>query len=165
MKKLALIFTLFSSFLGFTQNHDEDFHKIVEAEMKSAASAMSFQANPNTQNYDVKHHRIELTTNIDNFVNVSGQYRLNITGKITTSFIPNTTTNSIVFDLTYSADPTYKLTISSVIFQGNPITFNHNVTNELVLTFPSNLTSGNTYSVEINYSGYPAVNEQAFTCS
>ncbi|WP_313805561.1 M1 family aminopeptidase [Flavobacterium sp.] len=165
MKKFALFFTLFLGFLGFSQSHDEDFHKIVEAEMKSAASAMAFQANPNTQNYDVRHHRIELTTNIDNFVNVSGQYRLNITGKVTTSFIPNTATNSIVFDLTYSSNPTYKLTIGSVIFQGSPITFSHNATDELVLIFPSNLTSGNTYSVEINYSGYPSTNEQAFTCS
>lgn len=154
MKKYYLLILLIAT-TAIAQTDRSELSSIVEAEMKSAAKIMTLVENPDTWNYDVKYSKLELTTNINNFVSTGGgNFRLSIGGKVTTDFSIITPTNTITFDLT-KENSAYQLTVSSVIYEGNPLTFSHE-SNELVITFPSTLNTGTEHTVEINYSGFPS---------
>jgi len=155
MKNVYLLMALLS-LSAWAQTDRQTLEHIVEAERKSAAKIMDVQVNANTLNYDVKYSKLELTTNIDNFVQVGNNYRLSITGKVTTDFSIVSPTNTITFELSKENSPTYNLSVGSVIYQGNSLPFVHNASNELVITFPSTLAVGSNHTVAINYSGYPA---------
>jgi aminopeptidase N len=148
MKKITLYLFLISGFFGFAQTEEADFERMVEAEMKSASSVQVFAVNPNTLNYDITYHELRFTVNpAVNF----------ITGQVTSTFTALANMNTVTFDLTN------ELTVSSVTLGGSPLTFVQNASNELVITLPSTLTTGNSATVIINYSGVPAAGEAAFT--
>ncbi|MGX7667293.1 M1 family aminopeptidase [Flavobacterium pedocola] len=148
MKKSALLFALFITLFSMAQHHDEDYHHMVEAEMKAASSKMNFRANPNTQNYNVTYHKLEFTVNPANYA---------IAGVVTTTFTALSNMTTVTFDLTN------QLTVSSVVQGATNLTFVQNANNELVITLPSTLTTGNSGTVKITYSGAPATGESAFT--
>nr|WP_294938469.1 M1 family aminopeptidase [uncultured Flavobacterium sp.] len=150
MKKFALLFTLLVTFSIFSQTHDEEYHSMIEAEMKSAAKTMDFRVNPNTQNYNVTYHKLEFT--VDPAV-------YNIAGVVTTNFTALADMTTITFDLTN------ELTVTSVMQGVTNLTFLQNANNELVITLPATLTAGNSSSVKITYSGPPSSGEQAFVTS
>lgn len=150
MKKFALLFALLATCTGFSQTHDEEYHRMIEAEMKSASKTMNFRVNPNTQNYDITYHKLEFT--VDPAV-------YNISGVVTTTFTALSDMTTVTFDLTN------QLTVSSVMQGPTNLAFIQNTNNELVVTLPSTLTSGNSATVKITYSGAPASGEQAFTTS
>ena len=150
MKKLALLFALLATCNGFSQTHDEDYHRMIEAEMKSASKTMDFRVNPNTQNYDITYHKLEFT--VDPAV-------YNIAGIVTTTFTALSDMTTVTFDLTN------QLTVSSVMQGVTNLTFVQNANNELVITLPSTLTTGNSATVKITYSGAPGSGEQAFITS
>jgi aminopeptidase N len=150
MKKIYFLLFLLNVSLLFAQEDVLEIDKIAEFEMKSAARTMNFQANQNTANYDVTHHKLEFT--IDPAVSF-------ITGKVTTTFKALSDMTTVTFDLTN------ELTVSSVKSGVTNLTFVQNSSNELVITLPTTLTTGNSTSVEINYSGQPASGEDAFTQS
>lgn len=150
MKKIYFLLFLLNVSLLFAQEDVLEIDKIAEFEMKSAARTMNFQANQNTANYDVTHHKLEFT--IDPAVYF-------ITGKVTTTFKALSDMTTVTFDLTN------ELTVSSVKSGVTNLTFIQNSSNELVITLPTTLTTGNSTSVEINYSGQPASGEDAFTQS
>ena len=150
MKKITPIFFLIVSFLSFSQNDDNEFNRMVEAEMKSAASIQSFQVNPNTQNYDVTYHELRFT--VDPAVYF-------ITGQVTTTFTALTNMNTVTFDLTDV------LTVSSVTMGATSLSFTQNANEELIITLPSTLIAGSSATVVINYSGAPDTDEAAFTTS
>lgn len=161
MKKFALLFALLATYNGFSQTHDEEYHRMIEAEMKSASKTMNFRVNPNTQNYDVTHHKLEFTVNPAVY---------SISGKVTTTFTALSDMASVIFDfskITNTADPNYanRIIVSSVKKNGVNLTFTHSDTNELIITLPTTLTTGTSATVEIIYSGAPASGEQAFTTS
>lgn len=148
MKKLALLFALLATHIGFSQNQEEDYNRMIEAEMKSASKTMNFTVNPNTQNYDVTYHKLEFT--VDPAV-------YSISGIVTTTFTALSNISTVTFDLTN------QLTVSSVTQGATNLAFVQNTNNELVITLPSTLTTGNSATVKITYSGAPATGEQAFT--
>lgn len=148
MKKITLYLFLISGFFGFAQTEEADFERMVEAEMKSASSLQAFAVNPNTLNYDITYHELRFT--VDPAVDF-------ITGQVTSTFTALGNMNTVTFDLTN------ELTVSSVTLGGSPLTFVQNASNELVITLPSTLTTGNSATVIINYSGVPAAGEAAFT--
>ena len=148
MKKITLYLFLISGFFGFAQTEEADFERMVEAEMKSASSVQAFAVNPNTLNYDIIYHELRFT--VDPAVDF-------ITGQVTSTFTALANMNTVTFDLTN------ELTVSSVTLGGNPLTFVQNASNELVITLPSTLTTGNSATVVINYSGVPSNGEAAFT--
>ncbi|HSD13648.1 MAG TPA: M1 family aminopeptidase [Flavobacterium sp.] len=150
MKKFPLLFALLITFYGFSQTHDEDYHRMIEAEMKSAAKTMDFRVNPNTQNYNVTYHKLEFT--VDPAVYA-------ISGVVTTTFTALSNMSTVTFDLTN------QLTVSSVKQGLTNLTFTQNTNNELVITLPTTVTTGNSATVKITYSGAPASGEQAFTTS
>lgn len=164
MKKTTQIFFVLLSSFCFSQSTDSEFNKMVESEMKSAASTMEVQVNPNTQNYDVTYHELRFTTNPNLFLtDGSGETRSSVQAQVKTDFTVTQATNTIVFDFTYSTDPTFKYTISSVVSGATTLSFVHQNTNELVITFPTTLSQGSSQTVTINYSGYPSTNEAAYT--
>ena len=134
----------------FAQEDILEIEKIAESEMKSASRTMEFQANPNTANYDITYHKLEFT--VDPAVYF-------ITGKVTTTFKALSNMSTVTFDLTN------ELTVSSVKSGVTNLAFVQNSNNELVITLPSTVTTGNFATVEINYSGEPAAGEDAFSQS
>ena len=148
MKKITLYLFLISGLFGFAQTEEADFERMVEAEMKSASSVQAFAVNPNTLNYDITYHELRFT--VDPAVDF-------ITGQVTSTFTALANMNTVTFDLTN------ELTVSSVTLGGSPLTFVQNASNELVITLPSTLTTGNSATVVINYSGVPSNGEAAFT--
>jgi len=148
MKKNIIYLVLISSFFGFAQTEEAEFDRMVEAEMKSAASVQAFAVNPNTSNYDLTYHELRFTVNpAVNF----------ITGQVTSTFTALSNMSTVTFDLTN------ELTVSTVTLGGNSLAFIQNASNELVITLPSTLVTGNSATVIISYSGVPAAGEDAFT--
>lgn len=144
MKKVTYLLFLFAIHLGFSQGHDHDHDSMVEAEMKSASNAINFLENPNTQNYDVTHHKLEFTVNPS---------ALNIAGKVTTTFTALTAMNTITFD--FYKRTSAPITITSVKKNGANLVFSYNSTHELVITLPATLNPGDTGTIEIIYNGQP----------
>ncbi|WP_329806893.1 M1 family aminopeptidase [Flavobacterium facile] len=164
MKKIAQIFFVLLTSFCFSQSEYAEFNKMVESEMKSASRTMNVQVNPNTQNYDVTYHELRFTVDPNVFLtDGSGEERSSVVAQVKTDFTVTQATNTIVFDFKYSADPTFKYTISSVVSGVTSLLFVHQNTDELVITFPTTLAVGSTQSVTINYSGYPNNDAGAFT--
>ena len=61
MKNLSLLFFISLSTVVFAQNIQGEFDELVQAEKRAAAKKMRMQINPNTYNYDVVYHRLDLT--------------------------------------------------------------------------------------------------------
>ncbi|MDI9256308.1 M1 family aminopeptidase [Flavobacterium sedimenticola] len=148
MKKQYLLLLYLTFSIAFAQNRVSQINRIAESEMKAASQLMAFQVNPNTANYDVTYHKLEFTVNPSVYA---------ITGKVTTTFTALSNMTTVTFDLTN------QLNVSSVKQGTTNLTYVQNTNNELVITLPSTLTTGNSATVEINYSGAPASGEQAFT--
>ncbi len=152
MKFKWLVCCLLASGLTFAQTAhiDSDYQKMIEREMQSAQKKMAFQLNPNTQNYDVRYHKIELTVNPAVY---------NVSGKVTTRFKAiSGTMNSVVFDL---SSP---LAVSTVK-QGNQILNFTHINNELNITLAQPVALNQIGEVEITYSGSPTYVNEAFTTS
>lgn len=142
MKKTYLILFFFSLSLSFAQITESELKEIVNAEMKSASSMMSVEVNPNTLNYDVTYHQLKFTVNPAEYF---------ISGEITTTFTALANMNSITFDMAN------ELTVTSVKKNGVTMTFSESGNNELVINFPSVVTTGTSANIEIIYSGAPPV--------
>lgn len=152
MKLKWLVCCLLASGLTFAQTShiDTDYQKMIEREMQSAQKKMAFQLNPNTQNYDVRYHKIELTVNPAVY---------NVSGKVTTRFKAiSGTMNSVVFDL---SSP---LVVSSVKQGNQTLNFTH-VNNELNIILAQPIALNQIGEVEITYSGAPTSVNEAFATS
>lgn len=147
MKRITYLLLVFSS-LSFSQVEEFKSEHIVEAEMKSSAKKFNFKSNPNTQNYDLTYGKLEFTVNPSFY---------NINGKVTLTFKALSDMNTVTFDLTN------QLTVSTVKKGLANLSFVQNTNNELVITLPSILTTGNSETLEINYSGAPATGQGSFT--
>lgn len=142
MKNILLNTLLISTLFSFSQTENIDFERMVESEMKAASSTMNFRANLNTQDYDVTYH--ELRFDVDPAVYF-------ITGQVTTTFSALSDMNTVTFDMAN------ELTASSVTINSNPAGFTRSADNEIIITLPATLTTGNSQTVEIIYSGAPPV--------
>ncbi|RXR21144.1 T9SS type A sorting domain-containing protein [Flavobacterium amnicola] len=149
MKKITYIFCLFTSIV-FAQDHDHDFEKMVNAEMKSAFKKIDLRVNPNTQNYDVTYSKLEFTVNPAVY---------NISGVVTTTFKALSDMTTVTFDLTN------ELTVTSVKKGLTNLSFVQNASEELVITLPATVTTGNSETVEITYNGAPSSGQSAFETS
>lgn len=149
MKKLyiAILLLIFSQLSAQSVTSDEQLMRTREKEQ--AEKKRMFAVNPNTQNYDVKYHKIELTVNPANY---------HVAGKVTTRFIPSETLTQIVFDLSH------QLTVSSVK-QGTQTAVFSQANNQLTIQLPQSVASGAEGTVEITYSGAPPSASEAFTVS
>ncbi|WP_298309291.1 M1 family aminopeptidase [Flavobacterium sp.] len=140
MRKTYLLLSLFSVFFSFAQKDQEELNEIVNAEMKSASNLMTVAVNPNTLNYDVTYHKLELT--IDPAVYF-------ISGKVTTTYTALANMNTVTFDLAT------EMAVTSVKIGTNNLTFLQNASDELIITLPSTQATGTSATIEIIYSGAP----------
>jgi aminopeptidase N len=141
---------MFSISFSLAQNDAMTVEQIAEAEMKSASGLLDVQINPNTLNYDITYHKLEFTLNPSVYF---------ITGKVTTTFTALSDMNSVTFDLANT------LTVATVKRNNSNLTFIQNANKELIINFPTTVAAGTVTTVEISYSGAPAVGEDAFTTS
>ena len=138
--------------ISFGQGKKSSFDELVESEMKAAAKFTNITVNPNTQNYDVTYHKLEIAVNPSVY---------SLSAKVTTTFKALSDMNTVTFDfskITNTSDPNYanRILVSSVKQNGVDLIFSHNNSNELVINLSSTLTTGNQTSVEITYAGAPA---------
>lgn len=151
MKKNITYLFLILTFFGFSQYDSEEFNRMVESEMKSAASIQNLRVNPNTLNYDVTYHELRFTVDPNNATPF-------ISGVVKTTFRALANMNSVTFDMATA------LAVSSVTMNSVSLTFNQS-NYELNITLPSTLTAGNNATVIITYAGSPPQAEGAFTRS
>lgn len=138
MKTLLLIPFLLITTLGFSQqNHSQD---ISEAEAKAALPYFSASRNMNTNNYDLKYHRLEFNVN---------PTQAFISGKVTSHFVAKENMNSMVFELVDN------MVVSQVSQRGVSLPFTQNSNDEVVITLPQTLAQGVLDSVSVSYSGNP----------
>lgn len=141
MKKTYFLLLCFSISFVFAQKSNN--HAIAEAEMKSASHLMNIEVNPNTLNYDITYHKLELT------VNPAVKF---VTGKITTTYTALANMNTITFDFAN------QLTVSSVKKGTTNLTFTEDTNNQLIITLPTTQTTGTSATIEVSYSGVPPAN-------
>lgn len=141
MIRLAVL--TFFILISFTNTTAQEILKIAEAEAKSAATKIHFRANPNTSNYDITYHKLEFT--VDPAV-------ASISGKVTTTFTAKENLTTVTFDLDDN------MTVSNVSQNGNSLSFSQNTNDELVITLENTLSTNNSTSVLIEYSGNPTSN-------
>ncbi len=110
-------------------------------ERMRAQKKLSGQASLNTGNYDWVYQRLHLQVDPRNTF---------LSGETAVYFSFNTASNRIVFDLSSG------LTVHSVTYHGQPVSFSHNSQDELTVTLPAQVAPGVLDSVHINYSGNPA---------
>lgn len=113
---------------------------ISEAEAKAARAHFSAQRNMNTNNYDLKYHRLEFN------VDPSEAF---ISGKVTSFFEAKENINSIVFELVNN------MVVSEVKQRGASLPFVQNSDDEVVITLPQTQAVGVLDSLSISYSGNP----------
>lgn len=152
MKNIYLFTMLLLVSIGFGQGKKSAFDELVESEMKSAAKFTNLTVNPNTQNYDVTYHKLEITVNPNAYA---------LGAKVTTTFTALSDMSTVTFDfskITNTSDPNYanRIIVSAVKQNNINLTFSHTNSNELVINLLSTLTTGNSTSVEITYAGAPA---------
>ncbi|MEZ4792231.1 MAG: M1 family aminopeptidase [Gelidibacter sp.] len=136
LRSILLLTTL--SAVG--QNYEASSNSLREAEAKAALNRMEFRANPNTGNYDVTYHRLEMNVN---------PTQAQISGNVTTYFEAKSPMDQITFDLAEN------MTVSQVLQRGNSLTFAQNTSDELIITLPQTQNTGVLDSLTINYSGNP----------
>ena len=137
MKKILFIITLGFVMQAQAQFLDKPFDKLVENERVSALKRLLKQPLANTGNYDVKYHRLvlnpEMTTR-------------NLSGKVTTYFIPNQSITTMEFDFNT------QMTVNSVVWHNQNLSFSQ-TDNRLIINFSQARPSGVLDSVKVIYQG------------
>ncbi|SDW23460.1 M1 family aminopeptidase [Aequorivita viscosa] len=138
MKLFLSLSLLFSSLALFSQN--SDIKHISEAEAKSASNHFIGARNMNTNNYDLKYHRLAL--NVD-------PTQAYISGTVTSHFEAKESIATVVFELVNN------MTVSEVKQRGVSLPFTQNSDDEVVITLPQVQQQGVLDSLSISYSGNP----------
>lgn len=153
MKNHFLIYLLFAGALFplqfFAQTVADTSFDYHFYEQQAAEKRLTFIPNPNTLNYDVTYHKLELDVNPEQYF---------IGGTVTTQFIPKEDLQSVVFDLSH------QLQVSEVLQQNQSLTFSQ-ANNELTIQLATTVSSGTKGEVQITYSGIPPTENEAFTQS
>ena len=149
-KTFLTIISAFTAFYAHAQisshTHLDDYRLY---EKQAAEKRLAFNPNPNTLNYDVTHHKLELTVNPANY---------QISGSVTTKFVSTQNLQTIVFDLSH------QLTVSSVTQGTQSLTFSQ-ANNELTIQLAQTVVSGTQGEVKITYAGMPPTGNESFTQS
>lgn len=140
-KIFSCFFFISFSLLMIGQVNDEAAMKSLrEREMKSYRSILDYNVNPNTLNYHLRYQKLELA------INPAVQ---NITGKVTSHFVPNQNMSNIYFDFTNT------LTVSEVKYHSTNLSFTQLSSKEIKIDFPTALPPNLVDSLSISYSGVP----------
>lgn len=144
MKNFIIVAVLLVFKIGFAQDFQrESIENIANSEKKASAKIMNLAVNPNTSNYDVTYHKLEVT------VNPAVRF---ISGKVTTTYTALADLSAITFDLAN------EITVTEVKKGTLALGFLQNGNNELVITLPAMQITGSSATLEISYSGVPPNN-------
>jgi len=136
MKKILLLWLIAFSTITFGQQ-DQEHTDLIRRERAQALSKMLRRSTANTGNYDIKFHRIYLHPSMSD---------RQLTGSVTTYFVPNQNINQIEFDLNS------QMTVQSVVQRNNNLNFSQ-TNNRLIIDFPQSINNGTLDSLTIQYSG------------
>jgi aminopeptidase N len=143
MKRLlfvCLVFAISAALIGQEENFLWDMENKIQHERAHHHQTINFKANPLTQNYDLKYHR--LVWEVDPAV-------LYISGAITSYFVPTSDGfNQINFDLEDN------MTVDSVLYHGSPVSFTLSIDN-LQIDLMNVIPIGTLDSLTIVYQGEP----------
>ena len=125
----------------FSQSNNIDRKGLIDSEKRSASrSILDFNVNPNTLNYDLQYVRLEFD------LDPTQQF---VSGAMTSHFKMLANSANIYFELAKN------LTVSTVKYHGQNLTFEHLTSDEIKINFPAALTAQTTDSLSITYSGVP----------
>ena len=143
MKRLLIVclgFAIGAALIGQENSPYWDLENKIQHEREYHHQIIDFKANPLTQNYDLKYHRLEWEA--DPAV-------LYISGVITSYFVPTSDDfKQINFDLEDN------MTVDSVLYHGSPLSFTLSDDN-LQIGFPNIISMGTLDSLTIVYQGEP----------
>ena len=147
---MKFYYTLFLAFFLFNatlvaqkielQSKADYLHDIQVLEKKAAQRTMNFRRNINTENYDLKYHRLEWT------VDPANEY---IDGVVTSYFVAKSNMTTITFDLQSN------MNVTQVTQRGVNLSYAQNANDEVVITLPATLASQTLDSVSVYYNGVP----------
>ena len=144
MKNYLFAILLFVFKIGFAQDFQrESIENIANSEKKASTKIMNLAVNPNTSDYDVTYHKLEVT------VNPAVRF---ISGKVTTTYTALANLSTVTFDLAN------EIAVSAVKKGTVSLVFLQNGNNELVVTLPAMQIMGSSDTLEIYYSGVPPDN-------
>lgn len=143
MKKfllLCLVFAIGAALIAQENNFLLDMENKIQHERNHHQQTLNFKANPLTQNYDLKYHR--LVWEVDPAV-------LYISGAITSYFVPKSENFiQLNFDLEDN------MTVDSVLYHSSPLSFTLSNDN-LQIDLPNVIPMGTLDSLTIVYQGEP----------
>lgn len=143
MKKLLPFLSILFSVSIFSQivTKDDYLKELQKLEMRSGQARMAYRANPNTANYDLKYHRLELEPSLD-------PSNPTISGTVTSYFVAKEDLNTVHFDLASN------MNVTAVVQRGNNLSFSRNG-DDLIITLPATQNMGVLDSLSISYNGNP----------
>jgi aminopeptidase N len=139
-----VFFLIIATLTIATYGQDQDLEAIIKGEKKAFAAKQNFKSKRSGQLYDIIYHKMKL--------NIDPSVRL-IKGSVYSELIalePNFTNFSFDLDV--------RMTVDSVVYNGNLIPFFHQNDEVSITIAPQN--SGAKIAVEIYYKGDPSENEQ-----
>lgn len=137
MRTLPILFSLFISIAGLSQEHIDEIVKKESARFRLEDTRI---LSVSSSNYDVKYYRCHW--NLDPTIRF-------ISGSVTSHFTILNNSTEIVYDLANA------LTVDSVVYHGSKITFTRTGSQGLVIQFPAAISAGTLDSVSIFYRGVP----------
>lgn len=146
LKKTFLILILiFFSLPDYAQNvinnsTDPVLESIISSEKNAGSKKLAYKVNRNTQNYDLKYHRLEW--NVDPTQSF-------ISGSVTSYFVARDHLSKVVFEISDN------LEVTGVLQRGNPLSFTQNNDDEVVISLPKTQASGVLDSLTVIYKGNP----------
>lgn len=146
--RFILLFAAWFCFAPIGAQTHEINADIALSESRHAHQLTSLAVNPNTQNYDLKYHKLEF------WVNPAVYY---VSGRVTSTLVTTEPLNAIVFDLASS------LEVSLVKRGDETLSFSQNANDELIIQLPETVPAGTFQTLEVTYEGVPPFGEQAFT--
>ena len=151
MQKKYIFLLLLLAFSSISaQEFDIDKQGLIKKESQNYNKMVNFNFNPNTNNYDLRYQRLDLTVN-------PAVYQ--VSGSVTSHFLPNQNISNIYFDFSS------QMTVSQVSYHGSNLTFQQLASKELKIDFPTTLNANVLDSLTIHYSGAPDPSVDAFRTS
>ena len=135
-KTIFLIITLVAVQIQ-AQFIEKPFRHLVEKERAAALKRLLKQPLANTDNYDVKYHRLTLTPSMTT---------RNLTGEVTTYFVPVQNINDMEFDFND------QMTVNNVMWHNQNLNFSQS-NNTLIINLPQQISSGVLDSITVTYQG------------
>ncbi len=116
---------------------EKPYRQLIEKERAAALKRLIKQHLANTDNYDVKYHRLILTPSLST---------RNLSGEVTTYFVPNQNMTTMEFDFND------QMTVNSVIWHNQNLSFSQS-NNSLIINLSQPIPASTLDSIKVSYQG------------